>query len=420
MGIHFTLSNFSKIVSELQQPPIVLNDLSSITEQERQHISQITTSVYNQTDVFSNEPACECGKITGGYNKGIVCSSCHTEVTEMFSKELAPRVWIRNPTGVALLINPLVWNMLSFKFSVSGFNLVEWLCNTDYVPPGNKPQELIEEVASLGIQRGYNYFVNNFDEVIGKLYTLRKFSKTKDDHLLPLLKEQRECVFSTHLPLPNKALLIKEDTSVGSFIDAMVVSIVDAIQTIKSIDKATSAFSIRQKENRTIKTIVKLAKFYFESYHLLFAKKQGLIRRQVCGTRCHWSGRAVISSNTGVHAYDELWLSWGLAVTLLAVHLKNKLFRQGYTPNAATALLYEYTNVYHAGLDALMQEIIDETPGKRGLPCVFVRNPSLSRASTQAMRITKVKKDASDQTISLSILSVSGYNAITGNNVSVH
>lgn len=390
---------------------VVLNDLEGVTKVDRLHIEQLTTSVFNQTDVFSNEPHCECGKTTGGYNVGIICARCHTPVTELFSNELTPRVWLRNPNGVALLMNPLVWTMLSEKFKVSGFNLIEWLCNTDYVAPGTPPLELLDEVRALGIQRGYNNFVNNFDHVLERLYSLRRFAKTRGDHLSMLLAEQRECVFSTHLPLPNKALLIKEDTNVGPFIDQMVVSILNAIQMIRSIDTKTATFSVRQKENRTVKTLVELAAFYYESYHQLFAKKPGLIRRQVCGTRCHWSSRAVISSNTDPHIYDELELSWGQAITLFTVHLKNKLFKLGYTPNEAASLLYEYTNKYSQLLDQLLKELLDETPNKRGFYCIFVRNPSLSRSSTQRMRITKFKCDVDDQTTSLSIMSVKGFNA---------
>jgi hypothetical protein len=411
MGLHFRLTNFNELVGQAPSQLIVLNDLEGITQQDREKIEQLTTSVFNQTDVFSNEPHCECGLTTGGYNIGIICPVCHTQVSELFSKELIPRVWLRNPNGVALLINPLVWTMLSSKFTVSGFNLIEWLCNTDYVPPGSAPVELIEEVKALGIQRGYNNFVNNFDHVLDALYSLRRFAKTRGDHLYILINEQRECVFSTHLPLPNKALLIKEDTNVGPFMDKMVVAIINAIQMIRSIDTKTSQFTVRQKENRTVKTLVEISLFYYEGYHQLFARKPGLIRRHICGTRCHWSSRAVISSNTGPHAYDELELSWGQAVTILSVHLKAKLFRLGYTPNEAASLLYEYTNKYSPLLDQLMQELIDETPSKRGFYGIFVRNPSLSRASTERMRVTKIKKDPEDQTTSLSILSVKGYNA---------
>ncbi len=421
MGLYFDLANFTNLVMQMPTAPIVLNDLSGVTEQERDRITALTTSVFKQTDVFSNEPTCDCGRITGGYNLGIMCANCHAPVSEMFSRDLIARVWIRNPKGVAPLINPLVWNMLSGKFNLSGFNLVEWLCNTDYVPPGDVPIEVTEEVKSYGIQRGYNHFVNNFDFILDTLFTMKKFTKGKteenrramrdQDHLYQLLREKRDCIFSTHLPLPNKALLIREDTNVGSYIDEMVVSIMDAVHLVRGIDTPTCSYPQRTRENRTIKTIIKLYKFYNEVYHSVFAKKQGLLRRQLCGGRCHFSTRAVISSNTKPHAYDELKISWGQGIGLFTLHLKNKLFKLGYTPNEAASLLYEFTNKYHPLLDQLFKELIAETPGGRGFACIFVRNPSLSRSSTQAMWITGVKEDPNDQTTTMSILAVVGFNA---------
>ena len=129
------------------------------------------------------------------------------------------------------------------------------------------------------------------------------------------------------------------------------------------------------------------------------------------GTRVHFSSRAVISSNTGVHKYDELWIGWGHGVTMLGLHLTNKLMRQhGMSPNQAEALLKEYTAKYHPLLDQLFQELINESRDK-GLWCIFERNPSLSRASTQRMKITRIKTDPNDPTITLSILAVKGFNA---------
>lgn len=411
MSIHLRLTNFNKLVHQVQGQPVVLNDLQSVTKEDRLRIESLTTSVFRQTDVYSNEPQCECGTTTGGYNKGVVCPVCRQPVTELFSKELMPRVWLRNPAGVSLLINPLMWTMLSKEFTISGFNVIEWLCNTDYVPPGSVPADVLEQIRLLGIQRGYNYFVDNFDHVLPALWSIGVFAKKKDPNLAKLIADQREAIFSEYLPLPNKAMLIREDTNVGPFIDRMLRSIIDAIQMIRSIDTNTAQFSLRQRENRTVKTIVQLAAFYFDSYHQVFAKKAGLIRRNIAGQRCFWSARAVITSNTKPHVYDELELPWGQAVTLLTVHLKNKLMRLGFNPNEAAAFLYHHTSEYNALLDSLMQMIIEETPNQRGLYCIFVRNPSLSRGSTQRFRITKIKTDPNDQTISLPILSVKAFNA---------
>ena len=371
MGISLELENFTKLFDESPVEPIILNTLSSITEEDRENIANLTTKRYEKTDVFSNQPSCDCGKITGGFNLGVYCSSCRTSVIELFSQDLIPRVWIKSPHGVAPLINPVIWAMLTDKFTKSKFNLVEWLCNTDYQPAGERPMVEIDELLEMGVQRGYNNFVHNFDAYFEMLCSVKHFAKKKDDDLKTLIRSQRDCVFSQHITLPNKALLIEEHTNVGAYADPMALRIVDAIRTISSIDTPMASYTQRQKENRTIKTLIKCSEYYREAYHVLFAKKPGLIRKHVFGTRAHWSARAVISSTTKQHRYDELTIPWGQAVTLFAVHLKGKLIRMGYTPNGALALLQKYTTVYSSVINNLFEELLREAKNN-SFACIFV------------------------------------------------
>ena len=371
MGISLELENFTKLFDESPVEPIILNTLSSITEEDRENIANLTTKRYEKTDVFSNQPSCDCGKITGGFNLGVYCSSCRTSVIELFSQDLIPRVWIKSPQGVAPLINPVIWAMLTDKFTKSKFNLVEWLCNTDYQPAGDRPIAEIDELLEMGIQRGYNNFVHNFDAYFDMLCSVKHFAKKKDDDLKTLIHAQRDCVFSQHITLPNKALLIEEHTNVGAYSDPMALRIVDAIRTISSIDTPMASYTQRQKENRTIKTLIKCSEYYREAYHVLFAKKPGLIRKHIFGTRAHWSARAVISSTTKQHRYDELTVPWGQAVTLFAVHLKGKLIRMGYTPNGALALLQKYTTVYSSVINGLFYELFKEAKNN-SFACIFV------------------------------------------------
>lgn len=410
MSISLELVNLNQLFTSSPIEPVILNDMSSVTVEDREKIDELTTSSYHQTDVFSNRPSCSCGNTVDGYRLGVICKVCRTPVQEMFDQELIPKVWIRAPQHVSSLINPMIWTMLSDKFTKSGFNLIEWLCNTDYQPTCNRPSDEIEELLTQGVERGYNNFVMNFNKYFDILSNLKHFAKKRDDSLKQLIEEERDSVFCQYLPLPNKAMMIQEHSKVGSYIDPMVLQIIAAIKTIRSIDTPMAMYTQRQRENRTVKTIIKLAAFYYECYHLLLAKKQGLIRKHIFGTRCHFSTRAVISSTTTAHRYDELEISWGQGATMLKLHLMNKLLRRGYTPNEATSLLQEYTVKYHPLLDEMFQEIINESRDN-GLYCIFVRNPSLSRSSTQRMKIVKIKTDPNDITVSLSILAVVGFNA---------
>ena len=412
IGVYLELVNFTKLISSSETQPIIVNDLATATEDDKRLLDSLISVRYDNTDLFSNEPSCECGVTRGGYNLGVSCKNCLTPVRELFDQSLKPLVWMRSPTGVEPLINPMVWTMLTEKFTKSNFNLIEWLCNTDYQPNVNRPAE-VDEMLELGVVRGYNNFVQNFDTYVDILFSLKHFrpKKGQESELRDLLMKQRDCVFSQYLPLPNKSLMIIENTQVGVFVDPIIVGAIDAIRTISSIDAPLSNFTVRQKENRTAKTLSMLADFYYRVYHEILASKNGIFRKHVFGTRNHFSARAVISSNTKAHKYDELEIAWGQGVTLLKMHLTNKMLRRGYTPNQCTALLQEYTVKYHPLLDELFHELIAESPGGRGLACTFGRNPSLTRASAQKMFITKVKTDPNDPTITLSILSVKGFNA---------
>lgn len=412
MGVYLGLVNFTKLISSSEVQPIVVNDLANATEEDKRFLDNLISVRYDNTDLFSNEPSCECGTFKGGYNLNVVCPNCMKPVRELFDQLLKPLVWMRSPAGVEPLINPMIWTMLTQKFTKGTFGLIEWLCNTDYQPNVNRPPE-VDEMLELGVQRGYNNFVRNFDTYLDILFSLKHFrmKKGQTDELRTLLNMYRDCVFSQYLPLPNKSLMIIENTQVGVFVDPIIVGAIDAIRTISSIDAPLANFTLRQKENRTAKTLAMLADFYFRVYHEILASKNGIFRKHVFGTRNHFSARAVISSNTKAHKYDELEIAWGQGVTLLKMHLTNKMLKRGYTPNQCTAILQEYTVKYHPLLDELFHELIAESPNGRGLVCTFGRNPSLTRASAQKMYITKVKTDPNDPTITLSILAVKGFNA---------
>lgn len=415
MGVALELVNFDDLFHrKTSHAPIVINDFSEATEEDKNNFNRLIYTKYT-TDLLSNLPSCECGEVVGEYNVGVVCQNCHTPVQSPFEQDLEPLVWMRAPEGILALINPVVWTMLSEKFTRGNFEIIRWICDTTYKPPLRTPA-VMNTVFELGIQRGYNNFVEHFDQILDALFRIPEFrhdsSGGTEDPLRLLLHTQRNCVFSRYLPLPNRSLLVIEETNVGTYRDPVVDGAVDAIRTMVSIDSPLSSYSVRVKENRTIKTIAQLAGFYDEIARMTLAKKEGIFRKHVFGTRSHFSFRGVISSLTDQHYYAEIHIPWGIGVSLFSIHITSKLLRRGFTPNTAKAFLYEHAQKYHPLLDELFKELIDEVPAPYvGIPVVFQRNPSLERGSAQAMYITKVKTDVNIPTISLSILSVVGFNA---------
>jgi hypothetical protein len=409
--------NFNQLFNESARQPVIVNDISEETAGDKERFNM---AIYTKhaSDLLSNMPSCNCGTLIGEYNVGNLCNNCNTPVEHPSDQKLEPILWIRSPNGVAPLLNPIIWTMLSKKFTSSGFNIIQWYCDTGYSPPVKIPA-VLESVINLGFNRGYNNFVNNFYPIIEGLFSLKQFKlkKNEENILLLLLKQSRDCIFSNHLPIPNKALLVIEESNFGIYTDATVEGAVDAIRTLVGIDSPLSTFNVRTKENRAAKTIYQLAEFYDSLYSQNLASKEGLFRKHIFGTRCHWSFRAVISSLTDQHAYDELHIPWGIGISVFRLHLINKLLRRSFTPNQAIALLNEHAAKYHPLLDELFKLLIAEAPGG-SISCVLQRNPSLERASAQAMRITKIKTEVNIPTISLSILSVVGFNAKIGHSIS--
>jgi hypothetical protein len=440
MGVSLKLVNFDDLFKRnTTRVPIIINDFSESSEEDKESFNRMIYTKY-ATDLLSNLPTCECGELVGEHLVGVVCKACNTPVVSPLEQDLESLVWMRTPKGVTALINPIVWTMLTQKFTRSGFEIIRWICDTTYKPQVRTPP-IMEAVQALGIERGFNNFVQNFDSIIEALFELKgikvkkrgfnnliqnvgsvikavvkldlknlKFNKDDEDPLQTLIRTQRDCIFSQFLPLPNRSLLVIEESNHGTYVDPIVVGAVDAIRTMVSIDSSLSSHNLRTKENRTIKTIAQLAEFYDDLARSTLAKKEGIFRKHVFGTRSHWSFRGVISSQTDAHYYDELSIPWGIGVSSLRIHLVSKLLRRGFTPNTAIAFLNEHAQKYHPVLDDLFKLLIDESPYK-GIPVVFQRNPSLERGSAQSMFITKVKVDVDDPTVSLSILSVVGFNA---------
>lgn len=409
MSITLELVNFDEIFSQLKQPPIIINDIVESTEAEKEGLRSLIFRDYD-SDLLKNLPSCECGEIKGEFNIGVYCPNCNSHVASSIDQELEPILWMRSPQGVERLINPVIWVMLCERFTKSSYNIIRWLTDTTY-KASVKPVDALPEILEAGIQRGYNYFVQNFFEIIEFMFNMKKLkSKDTTSELLDLIMANKDCIFSDYIPLPNRSLLVVERTGVGIYVDSVITGAIDAIQTIASVDCALTKHTVRAKENRTAKTLAGLSEFYRLYFTNQLGTKYGLFRQHTYGTRAHFSCRAVVTSITEKHDYDEVHIPWPVAISLLRYHLINKLLKLNYTVNAAIALLNSYAKVYNSFIDSLFNELISESP-RKGIDVTLNRNPSLARGSIQLCRITKIKKDPSIPTISFSILIVTPLNA---------
>lgn len=352
---------------------------------------------------MSTVPSCDCGETRGEFNLGVVCESCGTACASTVAKDLESILWMRAPNGVADLINPTIWYILNNYFKRSSFELVRWLADPTYRPQSKVPKEL-SVLQAKNYRRSYNSFVENFDDIMHTLFGIKSFNKDKARaaELIRLLKENRNKIFSKYIPLPNKSILIVEGNTTAKYVDPLIVGAINAIEIIASIDstdndlpdrssmgmhgqypvaqRTVDDLTQRVKENRAIKALCELSNFYPAYYGTALAKKAGLLRRQVYGCRSHFSLRAVISSITDAHDYEDIHLPWSLATGVFRIHLLNKLTKRGYMANAAVGLLNYAAQAYHPLISELFDELLAEAHGGK-IPLLLQRNPSLERGS---------------------------------------
>jgi hypothetical protein len=410
MPVYQKLVNFDLLYLQLNKSAIIVNDFVNIDEDDKTRIKNMIISEYS-SDMISTIPTCDCNEVKGEYNLGVICKHCNTPVKAIIEDSIEPILWFRRPKGVAKLINPTVWMLLCNKFKKSGFSIIHWIADSTYKATVKQPP-IIDKLILDGIPRGYNSFVDNFDYIMEYLFKIKDFinRKEKTNYLKKLIDENRSIIFSDYLALPNKALLILEKGNTGTYMDFNIPKAMDAIQMITSIDFAIMDHSPKVKENRTIKAISKLSEYYATHISNSISGKTGQLIKHVFGTRTNFNFRAVISSITDKHKYDEVYVPWSIGMTAFRPHVINKLMRRGYDLNSSIAIISGHVERYNPMLDEILNELIDESPHK-GIVIIEHRNPTLLSGSAQTKKITRFKTDIGDHTVSTSILTVKAPNS---------
>jgi len=419
MSIYLKLVDHDAVFRKAVNNPVIVNNFDLQNQADLKELNDLIYTTYSE-DSLEILPRCNCGKISGEYNLGVTCQGtdgCGTECLSVTERPLESILWLAPPAGIDALINPEVWIILSKRFLDGGVNVLEWLTNPKLVVPEDKKPLSIKKLEHLKITRGLNYFYRNFDYIIDLLINgkvIKKGRLRERLELLEFIKENRHAIFSQHLPFPSKLVFVTEKTSMGPYADPTMTSAIDAIRTISGIENSTVPLTERMKEARVINALMQLADYYENFFSKSLGPKEGWFRKHIYGTRGPFTFRAVITSISEPHHREELHLPWSLSVMLFKIHLMNKLLhgaphRKCMTPNQALKLLYEGTAQYDPLIDELFHELINEAPNQR-IPCLFQRNPSLTRGSIQTLGISKIKTDPEINTVSVSTLILKAWN----------
>ena len=420
MAVYLRAINLEKMFQSLPTKPHLISDFDVNSELDNERLNRLLYTCYDG-DTLSATPMCECGnpELIGARNLGRTCDVCGNVVQDPVDRAVDSVLWVRVPgesrpgakDGVKAFLTPLAYSVLSPVLTVHGSNVLDYLMNPTYIYKQANP--VIQSLKERGIKRGMNYFHDNFDQLMDLLFNGRlhkTFTKAAPE-IWKFISQYRDCLFTRVLPLPSRLCFVLEDTNTGRYFDKTMADIIDAVRTLNSIEHSFLPITMKRKESVVAKAIAQFATFYIKFFKEIHGGKPGMYRKQLFGTRMHFSGRAVITSITEPHAYDEVYLPWSLSVLLFKPHIQNKLLKRGYTPHECQAMIYEHVLQYSPDIDAIFHELIAESPNGAGIPIMLHRNPTLVRGAAQRVKVTKIKVQTNINTISMSVLILSAPNA---------
>jgi hypothetical protein len=380
-GIAIELVDLNQVYETASNLPIIINSFNVSTLEDKSILDMLIYTFY-EGDSLNVVPTCECGSTKGAAKINSTCPRCGSKIYPVSERPLESLLWIAPPAGVKTFINPQAWTMLSKALTHGGVNGVAWLCDPT-LPVGNEPHREIRRLMDLGIERGINNFYDNFDEIIELLFNTNVISGTsrrQKDDLYLFIKLNRQSIFCRHLPIPSRMGFVTEKSITGSFADTTMKTAIEAIRTISATVHSLTPLDIRRLQHRTVKANEYLAQYHQDYMAATLTSKRGWLRKNVFGSPLYFTFRAVISSLSERHEYDELHLPWGVAVSTYEIHLTSKMNRlinpdthRPFTPNEIKRHLREHTLRYSPLLDGLFKELIAEAPHK-GLPVLFNRN----------------------------------------------
>lgn len=407
MPVTLKLQSFDEIYNRLTTDKVLINNINIFDDDKKEMLDNIIMMNYSE-DNISIIPSCKCGELKGEYYVGDVCQRCGTTVINNLDDAISFLLWVEAPKGVERFISPMALMILINRYKITKPNvrLIEYI-----MIPGFKIDKkqhknnlhLLEKLDFLleknGISRGYNSFVTHFFKIIEILENeFTKKTKVPDTSFLDFMVQNKDNIFSKVLPFPNRSIFATESNELGLFLDKSLLTPLEVIRRLTGIDLITRTDADKQK--KVARSLIDMAAFYDGYMKDSIFSKPGLIRQQVDAARSHFTGRAVIVSIAGMHTHDEVHLPWSIACSLLRPYILNCLYRRGYTYKQAIKHLIYHNRIYDPLLNEIFHDILNASGN--GLKALFNRNPSLHRGSIQAIRITKVKIDATDTTLGMS------------------
>ena len=354
------------------------------------------TELSTGSDMSYERYKCDCGQLVGKFYEGAECPICHEKV-KMQVDDIFTTGWIC--FNDYKLINPQMYNFISKFIGPKALNDMTRF-NRDIDRDG-----FIQDCEPIGknpfVNIGLGEFYERFDEIIEHYKAKMKPEKKK---ILKFIMDNRDKVFINKFPvfsLMLRPILVVRNEVLYSDINKKYQLLVTCSQSLnateleidnKPIKTMPVLFQAQELINEIHKSIIKT----------LLAEKKGLIRNNHLGCRLNFSSRCVIVPLIEEAKIDEVYMPYLAFLELYKFEIINLICSfDKIALNEANKRWNEASQHFDEKIFLIMEYLVKNTKG--GIRCIVNRNPSLNLGSILLMKVTKVKRDIKDMTLSLPV-----------------
>jgi hypothetical protein len=421
--------NYLHDTSRLQQ--IYLNDFDFNLEDDREELARMTRLEFDSNS-FDTVARCSCPPGTGGLvgnyllGSGRKCTKCHEEAQQFLDKGEDTNLWLKCPEGVKSFINIGFFTTFFSNISIGNpspkVSVPRYFIDPTYQKAEKKKKNgtmiiLFQMLEALGIRDpNLNTFYENADQIMEYILVGpgKRYSKhPQEGHkFLAFYHKYKHLAFCQYIKVPKRYSTVFERTGKDVYSYSHHPETAQLYNAIADTLKSNSCYQLNDKDHRRNidivgKNLVLLADQYRQVNNpkALF-NKPAISRKHVCAGSIPFTGRSVITSQTGIIDTDVLIVPWKMCVAILEYHITSYLYRRGFTPWMAQALINKAAFEIVPEIDAFFTDM--EVNRK----CLVEtgRNPSIEYLSLRVFFL-KANRDLSDESIKLPILGVKSFNA---------
>ena len=379
-----------------------------IDEKEFADDGLFSKKIFGDCENTEYDYSCKCGNLRGKFYDGVVCEKCgepvkfvEANIEKMGWIDLTGAKYAEDGTILERGSNYKIIKYVAYLFLEKIIGK-ENLKNIIHVPDiitvvGDLDVAAIEAERQSDPEKKYWYygindFAENYQEILDYYYKLHDIDNKE---LYDFVSNPFD-TFTDKIPVISAVLRLCMRTADGLKLDEINNIYIRLIKATKILNNKTTALPIIK--NSMLEEI-QGEYFNLNEYVMdLIRGKEGLIRNSICGARVNFSARSIISPAFAGHKIDEIVVPYRTFLELYKFEIVNILQKvKNISYKEAEVIHFNAGIKFNDEVYSIMEKCIKDNE----IIVLLNRNPSINIGSILALRITGVKHDFNDLTMSI-------------------